>query len=152
MSERLVDSSTDALRELLTVERLLTAAKAASLGTASGCLTFVFAHPDLIPRPIDPIWIVGLLGVVGAYAHPLANDLSRSVSLLVWAGVVGLAVHLVAWFWPLTFFDLTLLELIFIPAYSGTLGAALIAWMVVFPTTVGIGYLTFLLIRGTIKP
>lgn len=132
--------------------RLVFGASTLSLGVAAGALAFVYTQTQLIPPGVKPPWVLGLLFVTGAYVRPLAGNLSGSISMAVGASAIAFFVHVTAWLWPMTLLDLSLAQLIFLPAYSGLLGQAIIGWIFTFPATFLTGYLTYVLVAGFLRP
>lgn len=151
MAENVEGTGIAATVEEFLTDRLVFAGAALSLGATGGALTFVYTQTKLIPWGIDPVWVLALLFLAGGYVRPLAGGLSGSLSMVVAASAVAFVVHLTAWLWPLTLLDLTLLEMVFLPAYGGQLGQAVIAWIFAFPAFIT-GYLTYVLVAGFLRP
>lgn len=120
-----------------------------ALGVGGGFLSFVYVNTKLIPEPFGPGIVFALLAVLGAYASPLAGQLARSMTLLVWSSAVSLVVHMLAWVWPLVMLvgDAPLAGIAYV-AVKGPLGEAFTGWLFVFPFAFVAGYLTYVLIVG----
>ncbi|WP_128478050.1 hypothetical protein [Halorussus pelagicus] len=71
------------------------------IGVVAGTGVFMFLKDHFLPWGVTEMWALALVGVAGAYAHFLADDLTESISLSLVAVLVGLAVQVLAWIAPL---------------------------------------------------
>lgn len=148
MTERTLSSMRFEFDEYHEYLRLL--ALGALTGGVAGMGSFMYIKKQLLPWGIEGTWALVLVGVAGAYAHLLADDLAESISLSLVAVVVGLAVHTAAWIAPLWILP-------FHPAARDLLlpqmlGDALMSSILAFLMTFYAAYFVAVFVWGYLKP
>jgi len=83
---------------------LVRAVRATVIGVATGVVaglgTFVFGNSNVSPVAGSPNLALAAIALAGAYAHLLAADLRESFTTAGVAFLVGSAVCIGAWLWP----------------------------------------------------
>lgn len=112
---------------------------ALALGVVAGMAVFVFINEGLMPGYAEDWWALGIVLATGALVPLVVPGLRSSVAVLIWAFFVGLAVHVTAWTLPLWLLEFPVRARdVLLPGY---VGRALLSAVLVYPTTLVVGYL-----------
>lgn len=113
--------------------------QALALGVVAGMAVFVYLNARLMPTSAEPWWLLGIILVTGAFARLLVPHLRSSISVLIGAFFVGLAVHVTAWMLPLWLLEFPVRARdVLLPGY---VGRAVLGAVIVYPPTIIVGYL-----------
>ncbi|WP_327051442.1 hypothetical protein [Halomicrococcus gelatinilyticus] len=119
---------------------LVTLGKGTATGVTAGLATFVYVKQGLMAADVDPVVLLVITALCGAYAHLLSNTLRESIRVGMTGFFAGVVAFVGVWISPLwvLHYSPTVRDVLL----PSLLGSALVGAMFLYAAAYFSGYLT----------